>query len=135
MTSGYDLAVVLSTDVPERLYSGLSVLVSSAADGARCAGLATFRGLDLLIDEDLLRRAGEPEATSELSWAGREVFARSLLELRDTAFSLDGLELYACAASVETMNLTRDDVEHRLGPVMSMPRFLKATAGATLLFV
>lgn len=135
MTTGYDLAVILSTGLPERLYSGLSVLVSSAADGARCTGLATFRGLDLLIDEDLLRRAGEPEVTTELSWAGREVFARSLVDLRDTALALDHLELYACAASVETMNLTRDDVEHRLGPIMSMPRFLKATAGARLLFV
>lgn len=129
------LAAVLATGEVERLYSGLSVLVSTAADGAPCAGLAAFRALDLLLDRDLARRAMEPEATPSLSWGARETFARSLSELRDTALELDGLALYACAASVETMSLTAADVRDRLDGVRSTPRFLRENEGARLLFV
>jgi peroxiredoxin family protein len=131
----YALAAVLSSGETERFYSGLSVLVSSAADGSRCAALASFRALGLLLDDDLLQRAEEPEVTPSLSWAGRETFARSLLELRDTAFGLDGLDLYACAASVETMSITPASVEERLAGVMSTPRFLREVQGAALIFV
>jgi peroxiredoxin family protein len=131
----YRLAAVLATGEPERLYSGISVLVSAAADGAPCAALATFRGLDLLLDDDLLARAELTEATPSLSWQGRETFARSLVELRDTALSLETLSLFACSASVETMSLTEADVERKLDGVMSTPRFLRETAGAALLFV
>jgi peroxiredoxin family protein len=131
----YALAAVLSSGDVERFYSGLSVLVSSATDGSRCAALASFRALALLLDDDLLQRAEEPEATPSLSWAGRETFARSLLELRDTALGHDGLDLYACAASVETMSLTPAEVEERLAGVMSTPRFLREVQGAGLIFV
>ena len=131
----YALAAVLSSGEMERFYSGLSVLVSSAADGGRSAALASFRALDLLLAEDLLQRAEEPETTPSLSWAGRETFARSLLELRDTALGLDSLSLYACAASVETMSLTAAAVEERLDGVMSTPRFLREAEGARLIFV
>ena len=131
----YRLAAVLATGEPERLYSGLSLLVSAAADGERCAGLAAFRGLDLLLEDDLLARAENAESTPGLSWQGRETFARSLVELRDTALGLDALSLYACSASVETMSLTSTDVEERLDGVMSTPRFLRETAGAQLIFV
>ncbi len=127
--------MILSTGEPERLYSGLSLLVSAGTDGERCAGLATFRALDLLLDEDLLRRVQEPEATPSLSWAGRETFARSLVELRETALELEPLALYACSASVETMALSATDIESRLDGVMSMPRFLSQAEGARLLFV
>jgi peroxiredoxin family protein len=131
----YALAVLLSSGEIERFYSGLSVLVSSVSDGSRCAGLASFRALELLLDDDILQRAAEPEATPSLSWAGRDTFARSLLELRDMALGLDGLDLYACAASVETMSLTAGAVEERLDGVMSTPRFLREAQGAPLLFV
>jgi peroxiredoxin family protein len=131
----YRLAAVLSSGEAERLYSGLSLLVSRAAEGEACAGLATFQGLDLLLADDLLSRAGQPEATPELSWIGRERFARSLLELRETALDLPELELYACAASVEAMGLCAADVEERLRGVMSMPRFLRAADGSPLIFV
>jgi peroxiredoxin family protein len=126
----YELAVVLSSGEAERLYSGLSVLVSTAVDGGRCAALASFRALGLLLDPDLGRSAQEPEATPGLSWAGRETFGNSLAELRDTALALDNLEIWACSASVETMALSPADVEGRLAGVMSTPRFLRATAGA-----
>lgn len=131
----YRLAAVLASGEPERLYSGLSLLVSTASEGAPCAGLAVFRGLDLLMDDDLVARAGSPEATPSLSWQGRETFARSMSELRDTALALEGLALFACAASVETMSVTAADVESRLDGVMSTPRFLRETAGAQLVFV
>ncbi len=126
---------MLATGEPERLYSGLSALVSSAAAGQRCAGLASFRGLELLLADDLLQRALTPEATPSLAWSGRDTFGRSLFELRDTAFELERLELYACAASVETMALTADDVTGRLDGVLSTPRFLERASGARLLFV
>jgi peroxiredoxin family protein len=135
VTPAPTLAVILSAGEPERLYSGLSLLVSAATDGERCAGLAAFRALDLLLDEDLLRRVQEPEATPSLSWAGRQTFARSLVELRDTALELEPLVLYACSASVETMALSATDVEGRLDGVMSTPRFLRQAEGARLLFV
>jgi hypothetical protein len=126
---------VLSAGEPERLYAGLSVLVSTATDGERCAALAGFRALGLILDPDLARLAQEPEATPGLAWGGREIFGRSLGELRDAALSLDALDVYACSASVETMPIASEDVEQRLAGVMSTPRFLRETAGARLIFV
>jgi peroxiredoxin family protein len=126
---------VLATPEPERLYSGLSVLVSTAADGTACAALASFGALDLILDSDLARRVQEPDATPSLSWAGRETFARSLVELVDTALELDSVTIHACAASVETMGIEAADVEARLDGVKSTPRFLRDTAGARLIFV
>lgn len=135
MTAEPTLAAVLSCREPERLYSGLSLLVSTAADGSPCAGLFAFGALDLVMDPDLRRRVQEPDATPSLSWAGRERFATSLVELVDAATALESLELYACAASVETMNLTPAQVDERLDGVMSTPRFLDRAAGARLVFV
>lgn len=135
MTASPSLAAVLSTGEPERLYSGLSVLVATAADGAPCAALAGFGALGLILDPDLARRVQEPDATPSLSWAGRETFARSLVELVDTALELESLTVHACAASVETMGLDAADVEARLDGVKSTPRFLRDTAGARLIFV
>ena len=136
MTAGaYSLAAILASGEPERLYSGLSLLVSAAVEGERCAGLASFRGLELLLDPNLAQRVLTPEATPTLAWAGRETFARSLLELRETAFELDSLELYACAASIDTMSLSAADLEGRLDGVLSTPRFLKETNGARLVVV
>jgi hypothetical protein len=105
-------AAVISTSEPERLYSGLSVLVSSAVDGERCAALLAFGGLRLFLDLP----------------PGDDTFHRSLRELRDTALELDNLDLYACAASVETIDPGGLEV-------MSTPRFLRATADRCLLFV
>ena len=118
----YSLAAVLSSGEPERLYTGLSLLVSTAAGGERCAGLATFRGLELLVAANLRERG--------LDAVGDETFARSLVELRDTARDLDGLDLYACPASVDALAIEPGGLD-----VMSTPRFLVATAGARLVFV
>ena len=133
--SSYTLAAVLATADLQRLYAGLSVLVSAAVDGEACAALATYRSLDLVLDPGLGRLAANPEATPGLAWQGREKFARSLAELRDTALTLDSLAVFACSASLETMAVSEADVEDRLDGVMSTPRFLRETAGARLLFV
>jgi peroxiredoxin family protein len=129
------LAVVLATGELERFYSGLSLLVSTAADGIPCAGLAVFRSLALLLDDDLLQRALEPSETPALAWAGRETFARSLLELRDTALGLEALALYACSASINTMGLAAADVEERLDGIRSTPRFLREAGEGRLVYV
>ena len=135
MTPRPELAAILAAGEPERLYPGLSVLVSSAADGTRCAGLASFGALRLMLDPDLAALVQQPERTPSLAPAGRSTFARSLAELVAAARELDGLAIYACSASVQTMELTEADVEQRLDGVMSTPRFLRDTAGARLLFV
>ncbi len=114
----YELAAILSSGEPGDLYSGLSLLVSTAVDGARFAALVAFGALELMADREL-------EAT--VARRGHsDKFARSLAELRDTALDLDTLTVWACAASVDTM-----DVEP--GPrmaVMSTPRFLRETTAA-----
>ena len=111
----YELAAILATADPGELYSGLSVLVSTAVDGGRCAALAAFGGLALLNDPDLEHAAGA------------ERLGRSLAELRATAFELENLTVWACSASVDTMGLSG---EPPLDGVMSTPRFLRETAGA-----
>ena len=135
MTTAPSIAAFLSTGEPQRLYSGLSVLVSAAADGERCAALASFGALEMLLDGDLARRAQVPEHAPALSWEGRETFARSLVELVETAREMEELPMWACAASVETMALTDGDIEGQLDGVISTPRFLRDNAGARLLFV
>jgi hypothetical protein len=113
----YELAAILATGDPGELYSGLSVLVSTAVDGQPCAALAAFGALELLVDRDLEQTVaprGEP-------------FARSLAELRNTALDLDALTVWACAASVGTTGI---EPVPRMAGVMSTPRFLRETAGA-----
>jgi peroxiredoxin family protein len=121
------LAAVLSTGDPERLYAGLSVLVSTAVDGEPCAALAAFGALALILDPDVegrLTHVTDPET-----------FARSLAELIETAVELESLTIHACAASVQTMGLDSVAIGERLDGVKSTPRFLRDTAGARLIFV
>ena len=117
MTPAPTLAAVLATGEPERLYSGLSLLVSTAVDGGRCTALATFKALELVLDPPKSARG--------------ERFDRSLAELIATARDLEQLELYACSASVDLMGVDGG----RLDGVMSTPRFLREARGATLIFV
>lgn len=121
------LAAILASGDPERLYSGLSVLVSTAADGAPCAALASFGALALILD---------PAAASRPSHVrDRETFARSFAELIDTALALESVTVHACSASVETMGLDRGAIAERLDGVKSTPRFLRDSSGARLIFV
>jgi hypothetical protein len=114
-------AAILATAAPERFYSGLSVLVSLAAEDEPCAALATFGSLRLLLAP---------------SSVGGDKLGRSLGELIDAALELDNLTIHACSASVETMDLDPTEIERRgLDGVKSTTRFLRDTAGARLLFV
>lgn len=118
------IAAVLETPRAERLYAGLSVLVSTAAEGRAARGLVSFGALPLLLlaPDELAVRSGLGDP-----------LARSLAELRALADEL--VPLHACAAAVDTLGIDRAEVEGRLAGVLSTPRFLSETAGWSLLFV
>jgi peroxiredoxin family protein len=126
------IAVILASGRLDRLYTGLSLLVSVAAEGEPARGLATFEALAPLLDEQLLVRALRRDETPALTEPGRETFARSLVELRDTAAALPDCRVWACAAAVETTGL---ELDGRLDGVLSTPRFLREVAGARLVVV
>jgi peroxiredoxin family protein len=129
------IAAFLESGEPQRLYSGLSLLVSAAADGRPAFGLVGFGALAPLLDERLLGRALRPEAAPDVADAARDAFARTLAELRDTAVELANCRLWACAAAVDATGVSRAEVEARLDGVISTPRFLREVAGADLVFV
>ena len=115
------IAAILESGERERLYTGLSLLVSAAAEGRPARGLVSFGALGPLLDD----AAPAPSDT----------FARSLHELRETARELEDCRLYACAAAVELTGAERGGVEARLDGVMSTPRFLREVEGAQLVVV
>jgi peroxiredoxin family protein len=129
------IAVVLESGELERLYTGLSLLVSAVADGRPARALVGFGALGPLLDERLLAHALRPEAAPDVTDAGREAFARTLTELRDTALALEDCRIWACAAAVEATGADRALVEARLDGVLSTPRFLREAAGADLVVV
>jgi peroxiredoxin family protein len=114
------LAAILESGEPTRLYTALSLLVSTAAAGEPARGLVSFGALEPMLAEPA---------------PGDDVFTRTLAELRATAAELEDCRLWACAAAVETAGVAREDVERRLDGVMSTPRFLRETAGARLVVV
>ena len=126
------IAVVLESGELQRLYTGLSLLVS--ADGPARA-LVGFGALAPMLDERLFARALRPEAAPDVSDVGREAFARTLAELRDAALALEDCRIWACAAAVEATGTDRALVEARLHGVLSTPRFLREVAGADLVVV
>jgi len=129
------IAAILESGEPQRLYTGLSLLVSAAAEGRPARALVGFGALPPLLDDRLLARALRPDAAPQVLDAGREAFARTLAELRDTAVELEDCRLWACAAAVDATGVSRADVEARLDGVLSTPRFLREVAGADLVFV
>jgi peroxiredoxin family protein len=129
------IAVFLESGDLQRLYSGLSLLVSAASDGRPARALAGFGALAPLLDDRLMARALRPEAAPDVSDAGREAFARTLAELRDTATELEDLKVWACSAAVELTGADRSRIDQRLDGVMSTPRFLREVAGADLVVV
>ena len=126
------IAVILASGRLDRLYTGLALLVSAAAEGEPARGLVTFAALEPMLDAELEARALRPAETPALSPGGRATFARSLAELRDTAAELPGCRIWACAAAVETTGAARADVEARLDGVLSTPRFLREVGEARL---
>jgi peroxiredoxin family protein len=129
------IAVFLESGELQRLYTGLSLLVSAAADGRPARALVGFGALAPLLDDRLVARALRPEAAPDVAEAGREAFARTLAELRDTAVALEDCRVWACAAAVEATGTDRALVEARLDGVLSTPRFLREVAGAELVVV
>jgi peroxiredoxin family protein len=107
------LAVILESGDPTRLYTAFSLLVSTAVEGEEAHGLVSFGALPALMQE-----ASDP----------------SFAELRRTAPEA-GVQFAVCSAALETSGVDRAAAEAAIGPVMSTPRFLKATAGARLVVV
>jgi peroxiredoxin family protein len=123
------LAAILQSGDAERLYTGLSLLVSAAADGRPARGLVTFGALaPLLADEP-------PGEAPHVIAAEREPFARTLAELRATAAELEDCRIWACAAAVAATGADPAAIAARLDGVMSTPRFLREVAGAQLVVV
>ena len=129
------IAVILASERLDRLYTGLSLLVSTAAEGEHALGLATFGALAPLLDPRLEALALSPAAVPALSEPGRAVFARSLAELRDTAAALPECRIWACAAAVDTTGADRAAIDARLDGVLSTPRFLREAGDARLVVV
>jgi peroxiredoxin family protein len=126
-------AVVLESGDLQRLSTGLSLLVSAAAEGEEARALVTFGALAPLLDEALLDRARAPGAAPDV--ADVETFAQTLVALRDTARELPALRMFACAGALEATGVERSVAVARLDGVMSTPRFLREVAGASLVVV
>ena len=129
------IAAILESGELERVSTGLSLLVSAAAEGRPAFALASYGALGVLLDDELEARALAPGAAPHVAPEGLAVFARTLAELRDTALAMDGLRIWACAAAVETTGADRAAIEARLDGVLSTPRFLREVAGAELVVV
>jgi peroxiredoxin family protein len=114
------IAAILESGEPERLYTGLSLLVSAAAEGRPARGLVSFGALGPMLND---------------TPPGGDTFSRSLYELRETARELEACRLWACAAAVELTGASAEAVEARLDGVMSTPRFLREVEGAQLVVV
>jgi peroxiredoxin family protein len=129
------IAAILESGRPERLYTGLSLLVSAAADGTPARGLVSFGALAPLLDDEIADRALRSDVLAGADPGERDAFARTLSELRETALALPDCRLWACAAAVAASGVDRAAVEARLDGVLSTPRFLREVAGAQLVVV
>jgi peroxiredoxin family protein len=122
------LAAILETGEPERLYTGLSLLVTYASEGTPVRVLASFGALRPLLDPAL--EAHAMTTAHHVVEAERVAFSRTLAELRDTVLEL--CEVWACAAAVEAVGGATDE---RLAGVISIPRFLREVEGARLVVI
>lgn len=95
------LAVILESGDPDRLYTALSLLVSTAVEGEEARGLLSHGALPAVIAGDVDR------------------------DLWSAATELVPVRFHACANAGDPGPF----------PTMSMPRFLKETAGARLVVV
>jgi peroxiredoxin family protein len=121
-------AAILESGDLERLYTGLSLLVSAASEGRQARALATFGALGPLLDPELEARARD---TAHVTGPEREAFARTLAQLRDAAAA----SIWACAAAVQATGADWVTVNERLAGVMSTPQFLRENAEAQLVVV
>jgi peroxiredoxin family protein len=117
------LAAILASGDPERLYTGLSLLVSTATAGEEARALVTFGALRALQD---------PPPPAHVVDAEREPFLRTFAEMRDLIGELPNCRLFACAASVQGTGV---EIAPPVESVLSMPRFLADAADARLVVV
>ena len=68
------LAAILESDDPERLYTGLSLLVSAASEGREARALLTFGALGAVLDPDLGARVGAHVVEREAFGPARIVY-------------------------------------------------------------
>jgi peroxiredoxin family protein len=122
------LAAILESGEPERLYTGLSLLVSAASEGRPVRALATFGALLPLLDPRLEAHALTAAHVVE---GERAAFARTLAELRDAAAP----SIWACAAAVQATGADWATVGERLAGVTSTPQFLREVGDAQLVVV
>jgi peroxiredoxin family protein len=127
------LAAILESGDPERLYTGLSLLVSTASAGQPARGLVTFGALAALLDPE--REARAREAATHVKAEERDAFARTLAELREAAAELPDCRIWACAAAVQATGADWAQVSERLEGVISTPHFLREVAGAQLVVI
>jgi peroxiredoxin family protein len=119
---GRMLAAILESGDPERLYTGLSLLVTAATMGRPVRGFVGFGALVALA---------QPAPGEHVIAGEREPFVATLTQLRDAALALPDCRLYACAAAIQA---TGADYGAFAG-MTSMPQFLRETEGAELVFV
>lgn len=116
------LAAILESGDPERLYTGLSLVVTAATMGRPVRGFVGFGALVAL---------SAPAAGEHVIERERGAFVETLTQLRDAALALPDCRLYACAAAIQA---TGADAGAFAG-MTSMPQFLRETEGAELVFV
>ena len=121
-------AAILESGDYERLYTGLSLIVSATSDNRRVMALATFGALTPLLDPELELRAQIDVAVIE---AEREAFARTLAQLRDAAAPA----IWACPAAMQATGADLAMVQDRLAGVMSIPQFMREVADSPLVVV
>jgi hypothetical protein len=114
------LAVILETSDPERLYTGLSLLVSTATDGEPTRALLGFGALFAL---------GRGEPGAHVLEAERDAFRRTLAALWETALEVS--DVWGCAGAVQGTGVD----PAQLAGVVSMPQFLREVSGARLVLV
>jgi peroxiredoxin family protein len=127
------LAAILESGDPERLYTGLSLLVSAASEGRPARGLVTFGALAALLDPALEARARD--TATHVADAERDAFARTLAELRDAAAELPDCRIWVCAAAAQATGADWATVAERFEGVISTPHFMREVAGAQLVVV
>jgi peroxiredoxin family protein len=126
-------AAILESGDPQRLYTGLSLLVSAASTGEPARALVTFGALGPLLDPAL--EAHARVTAIHVVEAERDAFAHTLAALRDAAAELPDCRIWACAAAVQATGADWATVTDRLEGVISTPQFLRDVAGAQLVVV
>ena len=127
------LAAILESGDPERLYTGLSLLVSAASDGRPARGLVTFGALGALLDPELEPARRERRDARDRGRARRlRAHARRAARRRRRAAGLPDLGLRGRRPG---HGRGLGDRASASTGVISTPQFLREVAGAQLVVV